>query len=165
MYQLFIIFILFFTSSFAEFHQMKYEIDFQLQCSHLPQGTIKNYTMNNRVYQCSIPNRKNKVKQNNEEQWENIVTKLPDCVHFNNGYFNYSICFGQNVTQSRIVNGKKVTETLLSKRMEERKFLKNTVKERYVDGHICLENGQRNVVIQYQCPYNNIENTIMIGMQ
>ena len=76
MHQLLIIFILFFTSSFAEFHQMKYEIDFQLQCSHLPQGTIKNYTMNNRVYQCSIPNRKNKVKQNNEEQWENAKVSI-----------------------------------------------------------------------------------------
>ena len=83
---------------------------------------------------------------------------------FNNGYFNYTLCFGKNVTQSRSVNGKKVTETVLAAKLAERKYMKNMIKEHYIDGNMCLDNGKRNVNVQFKCLHNNIYLPTLVGM-
>ncbi|ELP91317.1 hypothetical protein EIN_153240 [Entamoeba invadens IP1] len=156
------LFLLLICSSRGQFPMLQLDIELLDRCYNLPTGIVKTFDMNGKIYKCSIP-RKQNVNSSVEEFHK--LQKESSCLAYNNGYYNYIFCPGYNLTQQRIVNGQKISEIVLGRRVSSVKISKNSVREEYVDGNLCLGKGQRSFVVNYICMPDQIPRFVFAGME
>ncbi|EDR26890.1 hypothetical protein EDI_085930 [Entamoeba dispar SAW760] len=120
--------------------------------------------MNDKKYQCSIPEPKNQTLSN-EEQLKKIESELTNCYSYNNGYYLYVLCPGKNITQTRVLNGFTLERNILGQRLNFINFDKNSIQERYVDGSYCLgKKGNRKTIVEYSCLIENVTTPMVISI-
>ncbi|KAL7721267.1 MRH domain-containing protein [Entamoeba marina] len=146
------------------FPDVSYNIIWDDVCLVAPPGELYNVTYMKKNYSCIIPKPPTPT-ENELEEFRSIQKSGVPCFSFNNGYYNYVLCPGHNVTQQRFVNGHKAGEILLGNHVKSVTFSKNSITEEYDNGSLCLGSGRRSVMVEYFCLNRKQPFTIFGGLE
>lgn len=147
--------IIFTTHAFESqrYSQIKYTYNFQDKCQQSPEGYLYNISYNNKTYSCGIPE-KVELNKTQEEEFKELQTiNETICFVQSNGYFNYTFCLGQNITQTRSENDKLLSKFIIGKKVKSIMFGENMIREEYEGGNRCFDRKtKKKSIIEYTCP-------------